>query len=199
MYKSRQKVNNSKTVLRSAAYIFFSLVFIISEIVLTEDLGIWCNTPRKLQFAWIASILSITLWKIIGFYFVRNCPDKIKILAAIFVSAGLFWGQYSVLDKVKAIPSMLMVTLLILGAADAIMIMDKFKIKMLLLIAGYLAVGIGFLYCRGVNVLSWDRNYSVFSHIYMLVICLLLYFSLTGRKIKIANAYAKIMDTLKID
>lgn len=134
-----------------------------------------------------------------NFYFMQSCPRKIKTIAAIFVSAGLFWGQYSVLDKMKIVPSMLMVTLIILGAADALLSMDKFKLKMLLLIVGYLAVGIGFLCCRGVNVLFWDRNYSVFSHIYMLVICLLLYFSLTGKKIKAAGAYEKIKDTLKID
>lgn len=145
---------------------------------------------RKIQFTWGISLFCVAIWKAIGYYIVRNFSVKIHILVNLLLSILAFiWLQRWMADEGAPL-SMQLCYLVLLAICDIVQIEAGAlkKVYIMLYVMSYLLVGAIWGYCT--NGLWWDKNYSVFSHIFVLIFGIVLFLSLIGKN-KVLNMIYK--------
>lgn len=181
-------------------YVVFSLMVVAINMVFSENVRLWCTSPRKIQLVWIISMGCVTVWKILGYYIIQKKENIIKTIEVILVSTCLFWAYCCLLNGTGIATSMLLVLLIVLGLMDMEVIRNDKKIKSFGFLLGYFLIGSFFLHNMGMSIISWNNNYSLFSHIYMFVTCMWMFNFLIGKRITIQKKTSlKIVDMLKLD
>lgn len=184
----------------NVVYVVFSLMVVAINMIVSENVKLWCTSPRKIQLVWIISMGCVTIWKILGYYIIQKKENTIKTVEVILVSMCLFGSYCCLLNGTGIATSMLLVLLIALGLMDMEVIRKDKKIKSLGLLLGYFLIGSFFLNKMGMSIISWNKNYSLFSHIYMFVICMWMFNFLIGKRSTIQKKNTlKIVDMLKLD
>lgn len=200
MGKNKKKNYNDFWNACNVIYVVFSLIVVAINMIVSENVKLWCTSPRKIQFVWIISMGCVTVWKILGYYIIQKKENIIKTIEAILVSTCLFWSYCRLLSETGISTSMLLVLLIILGLMDMEVIRNDKKLKSLGFLLGYFLIGTFFLHNMGMSIISWNKNYSLFSHIYIFVACMWMFNFLIGKKITIQKkTTSKIVDMLNLD
>lgn len=192
-------MKNKKEFLLSGVYFLSLVVFIFCVQIIPDKMlssfGFSINVYRKIQFSWVISLCCTAIWKVIGYYIVRNFSVKIHILENLLLSILAFiWLQRWIADEGAPL-SMQLCYLALLTICDIVQIEagELKKVYIMLYVMSYLLVGAIWGYCT--NGLWWDKNYSVFSHIFTLIFGVALYLSLIGKN-KVLNIIYKAEGTV---
>lgn len=200
MGKNKKKNHKEFWNACNVIYVIFSLIVIAINMVVSENVRLWCTSPRKIQFVWIISMCCATVWKILGYYIIQKKGNLLKTIEVILVSTCLFCAYSCLLNSTGIPASMLLVLLVVLGLTDMEVIQKNNKRKLLGFLLGYFLIGILFLHNMGMNILSWNKNYSLFSHIYMFVVCIWMFNFFIGKRITIQKkSTSYIINMLKLE
>lgn len=191
--KNNYALNNLR--ISPVAYGLYLLVAILIGICIDHNnssiLHICGDRPRYMQFAWIVGLSGITLWKSLGYYVLRNTRMPMQFFCNLLIDVILFVPQYSILSKLGLPISLSMVTLVFLGSVAAIQSNNNMKkLHRVAILVAYIIVGDIYVLING-NGIIWKNDYSVFSHIFMLVACLVIFYVLSGMFLKIGPAFIK--------
>lgn len=187
-------ISHKKEILLTGLYFLSVVALIICMQTLPDKMlsifGYSINVYRKIQFSWGISLCCTAIWKAIGYYIVRNFSVKIHILENLLLSILAFiWLQRWMADE-GAPMSMQLCYLVLLTICDIVQIEagELKKVYIMLYVMSYLLVGAIWGYCT--NGLWWDKNYSVFSHIFVSILGIVLFLSLIGKN-KVLNMIYK--------